>query len=614
MFRKSQRLLSAAAVGFAVLALLGREANAADATVDLSATKQLIRGFGASSAWCGTLSTSIMDSLYKDLGYSILRVRIEENIGDAWSSGNFSAWKPELTNAQNAIARGAIVFASPWNPPASMKSGGKLITSKYADYANYLKAYAKYFADNNAPLYAISIQNEPDYATDWTAWTADDLHNFLTAQGATLSAAVKVMMPESFQFRHPMSDPSLNDATVASYISIIGGHLYGAGIATYPLATNQGKELWETEHYFDDDTIANVMKLGKEVHDCMVTASMNAYVYWWITWPNGLADSSGTIFKRAYALGQFAKYIRPGYHRVDATASPATNLNVSAYTGENKVVIVAVNSGTASVNQNFVLRGGTASQVSSWQTTASANMGTGQAYQASNGSFTASLPSQSITTFVGSLSGTSGTGGNTSTGGASGAGGKTGTGGSSATPGTGGRSGVGGTSGVGGATVTQTGGRNATGGTPGVGGATVTQTGGRNATGGTPGVGGATVTQTGGRNATGGTPGVGGATGGAGVGGGVSSGGQGPSGGAENVSGGATALGAGGAATGGSSGSLAQGDTGGAVNDGTLTPPGESGGCGCVVAGKDVRSLGGGLGAFLMLWGLALTRRRASAG
>ena len=77
-----------------------------------------------------------MNSLFKDLGYSILRVRIEEGIGDAWSSGNYSAWAPELANAKNAIAGGAIVFASPWNPPASMKSGGKLITSKYADYAN----------------------------------------------------------------------------------------------------------------------------------------------------------------------------------------------------------------------------------------------------------------------------------------------------------------------------------------------------------------------------------------------------------------------------------------------------------------------------------------------
>jgi glucuronoarabinoxylan endo-1,4-beta-xylanase len=404
---RTNHLLSSLAFGFIVpsLFIASETANAADVNVDLSANKQLIRGFGASSAWNGTISTTIMDALYKTLGYSILRVRIEENIGDNWASGKFTSWNAELANAKNAIARGAIVFASPWNPPASMKSGGKLMTSKYADYANYLKAYVRYFEDNDAPLYAISIQNEPDYAQDWTAWTASDLLNFLKQEGAGLAAVKKVMMPESFQFRHEMSDVSVNDATVSKYISIIGGHLYGGKIQTYPAATDKGMELWETEHYFDTDSISDIMKLGKEVHDCMVTASMNAYVYWWIIAANGLANSGGTIYKRAYALGQFAKYIRPGYHRVDATATPASGVYVSAYAGEGKVVIVAVNTSTAAVNQNFVIKGGTASQMSSWQTTSSSNMTAGQNYPVSGGSFTGALAAQSITTFVSDLSG-----------------------------------------------------------------------------------------------------------------------------------------------------------------------------------------------------------------
>ncbi len=468
MYRKTTRLLSVASIAFAAMPILvgSRAANATDVTVDLTATKQMIRGFGASSAWCGTVSTSVMDSLYKDLGYSILRVRIEEGIGDSWSSGNFSAWAPELANAKNAVARGAIVFASPWNPPASMKSGGKLMTSKYADYASYLKAYAKYFSDNGAPLFAVSIQNEPDYAATWTAWTATDLLTFLTGQGATLSSAIKVIMPESFQFIHAMSDPSLNDATAASYISIIGGHLYGGKIQDYPLARNQGKELWETEHYFDDDTIANIMKMATEIHDCMVTGYMNAYVYWWITYGNGLATSSGTIFKRAYVLGQFAKYIRPGYYRVDATANPATNVSVSAYRGEDKVVVVAVNSGTASVNQNFVLGSGTGAQISSWQTTADSNMTAGQTYQVSGGAFTAALPAQSITTFVG----TSNTPIGGLDGGAGGVAGDAGTRASGGSSGSGGLSGAGGTSGTGGATVSEAGGSLGSGGRAGTGG------------------------------------------------------------------------------------------------------------------------------------------------
>ncbi len=408
MFWKAKLLLFVAGIGFAVIPIFTQNmvANAADVTVNLTAKKQIIRGFGASSAWCGVLKGSIMDSLYKNLGYSILRVRIEENIGDAWTSGNYNAWATELTNAKNAVARGAILFASPWNPPSSMKSGGKLMTSKYGDYANYLKAYAKYFSDNGAPLYAISIQNEPDYANDWTGWSATDLVNFLTAQGATISSTCKIMAPESFSYNHAMSDPLLNNPTVASYISIIGGHLYGAKVKNYPLASDLGKEIWETEHYFDDDKINNIMDMSKEIHECMVTGNMNAYVYWWITWPNGLCSSAGELYKRAYVLGQFAKYIRPGYFRVDATANPVMNVYVSAYNDEKKLVIVAVNTGTASVTQKFIFQNGKTSEISSWQTTSGSNMSAGPNYQESGGSFTATLPGQSITTFVGTLNST----------------------------------------------------------------------------------------------------------------------------------------------------------------------------------------------------------------
>jgi glucuronoarabinoxylan endo-1,4-beta-xylanase len=401
MKRKMTICLAAVMAVFSFITLVN--AAATDVTVNVTSTHQIIRGFGASSAWCGAMSDAVFNGLYTDLGYSILRLRIEDAIGDAWQSGNYSSWANELSNAKKAIARGAIVFASPWNPPASMMSGGKLSTSQYGNYANYLKAFAKYCSDNGAALYAISIQNEPDYGTSggWCAWTATDMLNFLTSYGSTISSSYRLMMPESFHFDHAMSDPSLNNSTVASYISIIGGHTYGATIQDYPLARNMGKEIWMTEKYFDDDTIANIMSLAKEMHDCMVTGNMNAYVYWWITWANGLSTSSGSLYKRAYVIGQFSKYIRPGFYRVDATATPATGVYVSAYTDNNQVVVVAVNTNTSSVSQNFVFQNGAPTQVSSYITNSGSNMTTGSSLTLSGTGFTATLQAQSITTFLG---------------------------------------------------------------------------------------------------------------------------------------------------------------------------------------------------------------------
>ena len=53
---------------------------ASTVNVNVSAPKQRISGFGASSAWCGALSDSVMDTLYKDIGLSILRVRMEHQL------------------------------------------------------------------------------------------------------------------------------------------------------------------------------------------------------------------------------------------------------------------------------------------------------------------------------------------------------------------------------------------------------------------------------------------------------------------------------------------------------------------------------------------------------
>ncbi len=291
-------------------------------------------------------------------------------------------------------------------------------------------------------------------------------------------------------------------------------------------------------------------------------ATPNAYTYWWITYGNGLATSSGTIFKRAYVLGQFAKYIRPGYSRVDATANPVTNVSVSAYKGDGKVVIVAVNTGTASVNQNFVMGSGTGSSMSSWQTTASSNMAAGQTYQVSGGSFTAALPGQSITTFVGTLSGVVASDG----------------GAADVVSGTGGRDAAG----------------TSAGGSTGAGGGT----------GGVSGNGGASASETGGSLNSGGRVGSGGRLG---------------SGGAAGESGGTTTANAGGAATGGSSagGAVGGSGSGGSATGGTTTAGGKSSGCSCALAGRnvgaDARSLAGGIGALLALCGLAFARRRISA-
>ena len=77
--------------------------SATASTINMASEKQVIRGFGASTAWQGLLTTNENDALWSTLGLSICRVRIDPA----------GAWDQEIANAKAAQARGAIVFASP---------------------------------------------------------------------------------------------------------------------------------------------------------------------------------------------------------------------------------------------------------------------------------------------------------------------------------------------------------------------------------------------------------------------------------------------------------------------------------------------------------------------
>jgi hypothetical protein len=133
--------------------------------VDFGTTFQTIRGFGGAEAWSGVMPQSQINTLYGNgtgnLGLTIMRLRIAPA---TWNPANNTAdttqWTAELTNGLAAQAMGAIVFATPWSAPASMKSdnsvnSGSLNPASYADYASYLEAYVKYATAQGVNLYAI---------------------------------------------------------------------------------------------------------------------------------------------------------------------------------------------------------------------------------------------------------------------------------------------------------------------------------------------------------------------------------------------------------------------------------------------------------------------------
>ncbi|MFH0992450.1 MAG: FlgD immunoglobulin-like domain containing protein [bacterium] len=365
---------------------------------------QVIRGFGGANIlqWRDDMTMAQVQKAFGSgtgqIGFSILRLRVPYD-----PSG--TAFSMQIPTAKLAQSLGAIVFASPWTPPPAMKSnnnivGGTLKESSYAEYAAYLKSFADYMAANGAPLYAISLQNEPDANVTYEScsWNGTQFLNFMKNNAASIGT--RIMMPESQNFVHALSDPTLNDSAATANVAIIAGHLYGGGLGTYPLATSKGKEIWMTEYLDLDTTWTGVLGTGKQINDCM-KAGWNAYVWWYTVRYYGPIDENGNVSKRGYAMSQYARFVRPGFTRVNVTDYYARTLvDVTAYRNGPKLVIVAVNRASTVINHTFTLWNGTIGTFTPYVTSSSKNCVQQSDIKYKNGSFTFSLEPLSVTTFV----------------------------------------------------------------------------------------------------------------------------------------------------------------------------------------------------------------------
>ncbi len=424
-------------------------ATAQTATVTLASQKQFIRGFGGMShaAWIGDMTAAERTLAFGNgdgqLGFTILRIPVSDGTPDTLN----------VATAKAALAAGAIVFATPWNP------AGTYGTPQFPAYATHLINFVTFMKGQGVDLYAISVQNEPDFGAQsgWGSWTAAACHDFIVSFGSMIPT--KLMSCESFNYNKTYYDPVLNDPAALANTGVFGTHLYGTTLNNYPYPLfdqkNGGKERWMTEHYTDSTTDAdswpNALGVATEMHHAMVDAQFNAYVWWYIVRSYGPIKAPGTVSKRGWCMAQFSKFIRPGFNRVDATASPMSGVFLSAYKNATDVVVVIVNTNTATASLNVAINGSNISSYDRFTTSGTKSLISDGKVTATNGSLSIGLDAQSVTTLHGTGMATTGAGGATGTGGMNGIGGSTGAGGAS---GKGGATGFGGSTGAGGTTGT----------------------------------------------------------------------------------------------------------------------------------------------------------------
>jgi O-glycosyl hydrolase len=422
-------------------------------TVDWNSVYQRIDGFGASSAWDGTWTTAQADlifstnnnvtysgGVYNGVGLSLLRNHITFA---STTSASDAATTGESSIMQMAQARGAKVWSTPWTPAAGFKSPNNIYNSDTATgnginggsylgdgnnitNVNYASQLANYVAQTKTNygvnLYALSVQNEPDAnVTNYEAcqWTGAQIRDFVTNLSSALAAkgfsSTKIIVGESQNWTDPkgFASTTMSDPNAAAEVGIIANHNYvpnnDVGDQTVPAAiASYGKGLWETEVSLlsgSDSSIANGVYYAKRVHLFMTRAQANAYHYWWVkaSGNQGLLDTSSFPTKRLFTVGQYSRFVRPNFYRIDASSSQPSAW-ISAYKDSTSTAfaIVVINTNAAlDIVQTFNLSHFTAGTVTPWVTSGTLSLSPQTAITLTNSSFTYLVPAMSVVTFVG---------------------------------------------------------------------------------------------------------------------------------------------------------------------------------------------------------------------
>src|SRR5690554_4277904 len=421
--------------------------------VDWHIEKQVIEGFGASGAFRQAenlmtypekernLILDLLISQDKGIGLSIVRNIIGD--GGNWGTPidgpipsiqpqegvwNWSGDEGQIWLMNEAKKRGCDRFVSTaWSPPAWMKTnnsvirGGELRSDKYQAFAGYLADYVRgYKEHHNIEIYAISPANEPDLSTDYSScrWTGSQLRDFLknhlTPVLQQKDVAVKVIIPETMNFTEDYALNTLNDPEAGQGVDIVAAHAYDFKARPFPVAAGRKKAVWQTEVSnigFNDGSIDDGLKYARLLHDHLTITGVNAWFFWWLfSYKEGEAlihldteYKTFTTFKRLYTIGNYSRFVRPGYSRINTDTNPVDNIFVTAFkdtTGERFAIIV-INDGNEEREVRFNLNEFPEFKaVVPYRTSDTEDLAKLGEIPVRNRSFDAALEPRSVTTFV----------------------------------------------------------------------------------------------------------------------------------------------------------------------------------------------------------------------
>ncbi|MDR1127485.1 MAG: hypothetical protein LBL06_05090 [Treponema sp.] len=346
-------------------------APSASVSIDTGTKYQYVRGFGGmSNVWTSPdMQLQDIDTMFspEGLGLNILRICLYPDMDLIVQNQGEQTEGIDNMDYYDFVARvnayGGYVLASPWTMPAEWKTnnsrtgGGSLMPQYYQTYANYLRDYCQTMLNNGAPIYAVSIQNEPNWTAtyDGCEWTPAEMRDFFKQVGHFTDgvsgfgggkeiASVRTVNGESANNPN-INDAALDDPDAAKHIDFIARHIYGDVQHRYDKAIDMGKEVWQTEHninsgtaatYPNDSTWNYVWRFLNEVDVSVRLNDENAFIWWYSKrFYSFIGDGEyGTInheiLPRGYAMSHYAKFAKET-NRVGVTALGIDRFNNTTY-------------------------------------------------------------------------------------------------------------------------------------------------------------------------------------------------------------------------------------------------------------------------------------------
>jgi O-glycosyl hydrolase len=302
-------------------------------------------------------------------------------------SGTLPADQSDYYNIIKKINEaGGYVMICPWIIPLEFTTprgggegqgsgtggGTQVDPTKFNELADWYVSYIQNLVDKGAPIFALSVQNEPDQGVqyDGCIWVANDQRDLIRILGPKLEAAglkgygggrvwdkIWIATGENAGLPGTAGDAAINDtgATGASqYVEIATRHMYGSmapytnGIAAIADSTKGLQEIWQTEHC--DTTNANrgnyyndmsgwdwVWHIANEVYDSFALNQESAFIWWTSKRFYGFlgegeyGTTNGAVLPRGHVMAHFGKYVlNTKMINVNASGSFASNLGISA--------------------------------------------------------------------------------------------------------------------------------------------------------------------------------------------------------------------------------------------------------------------------------------------